>query len=384
MFQKYMGLLALAHPPQFTPSILGWRPFQGGDTLDTIVTRCNVTFYEQLKKNWLPEYIHQLIEGIRIIPHDLSTVDQVQGSEWDRIKILLADLDAINNSNNPVVSIRLRMAMSIPHPYFLTHVSQISDATPLTDELRGLPIYLSKPEILPNQAALEAFLSLFYSVSVAAVSGSSGPSFLVPPDTMFSINMKANRKAFLAYLKNLPQLVTKVRDVALMQGLSDAETKMLACRAAIQENALVYMAEHVRPSHRHRVVVDALRTPINHLAIQLPEHFTPDFEPVELVQLSLERPLRELTADQRHTLLDLGIKGQSFTAVYPDEAPIWDTVRDLHGAVRVSKFSAELPVWSKASTGESLGAHSIFTNDLSGMVRGKSHDLGFADVDWTL
>jgi hypothetical protein len=338
-FQHYSALLALALPPPAYPSILDWRPFPGGDTLDTIITRYNDACYKHFAErlHWQPEDITQSVAGIQVVLHDLATVGEVQ-SEWAHITILLIDLDVRQKIEAEIPDIRIRMAKHV-HPFFLTHVSQTSQASPLTNELRRLPIVPSEPEILPDQAALEAFLGQFRDKFVTALS-SAIIAVPTPADTIDTIAMKAH----YFYTKKLPDLAMHVRDMALIKDLSDDETATLARLAATQEFALACVAEQVRPSHRQRVVVDALRTPVGHLPVELPKRITPDLQPVELVTLSLTRPFRELAAEQRYTLMDLGIKGTAFTAVHRNQPRLWDTVRHLRGAVQATAFSAVLPV----------------------------------------
>jgi hypothetical protein len=169
---KFIRLLALAHKPDDSKSILDWRPFASGDRLNEIISKHNTRCLESYEGwGWLPDRIEKLVEGIDVVPRDLSSVHELRIPDYADIRILLIDLDAIQDAVN-LDQIKERIC-DHKQPFYVTQVSSKSKSNSLSayfcKEL-GVP---SHPDILPDQKAFEEWLynfCLFYRTALLTIS----------------------------------------------------------------------------------------------------------------------------------------------------------------------------------------------------------------------
>ncbi|MEW6162171.1 MAG: hypothetical protein AB1606_02460 [Nitrospirota bacterium] len=334
--KRYIRLLALVYTPATGKSILDWTPFEGGDTLDKIITNHNVRCIEGYQRlRWLPEFIEDLVEGIDIVPHDLSTVDKLRIWDFASIRIIMVDLNAIWEQTK-IEQIKVRMSKHDQY-YFLAQVSRSPSIMSRITDFQPLPVKPSTPEIIVDQTTFEEWLSRFCEGYCTTITS-------MPPPT-------GDLSTIQAYIKALPEVAAKVRDAAIIRDLSEEEIVTLAHQAAMQEFTLARIAGQVRTRTKRRVVLDAIRMPIDRIAIESFLQQTPTLQRVKLVEVSLERPMSELTTEQRNIVVGLNIKRKTDAAVHLDQPSILDRVSSLRGVVKVTKFTAMLPVGLKGKGG---------------------------------
>lgn len=342
MFKKFMRLLALADAPEQGRSILDWRPF-GKDTLDTIITDHNKRCYDSyLREAWHPQFIEELVEGITIEPRDLSKVSELRKEDFAPVSIIMLDHDAIQGKEKTfnVIKALVNLVGKIKE-YFLPQISLRPTDISYFNHFEGLPFTRSNPEIIMDQETFVNWLNLFcraYRNAIEAVLPAPSSPLATPKTTR-------------AYAESIPEVASRVRDAAIIRGLSEEETRTLARQAAMQEFALLQVEENIRTRARPRVVLDAIREPVVGMAVE-PRVFEPGVEtsvlkPVQLVEVYLAAPKDKLTPDERAAVRGLGIRGKTFSAVHPDQPATWKKIRGLKGIVETNTFKAELPGGSK-------------------------------------
>jgi predicted flap endonuclease-1-like 5' DNA nuclease len=235
--RRKLYLLALANTPEGGTSVYDWAPFPGGSTLGQIVEEHNrrcIRGYQDL--GLLTDWIERLAEYVRILKRDLSTIEQLKREHFERIRIVVIDLDAIEETAIDMDAITLRMA-TCDHFFHLAQVSQRPTAVPCTSLFKKLPVIPSTPEILPNQQALERFLSRLCERYSTVVSSYLQPLLQAGPSTALE------RKARQDYIRALPRIAANVRDTAIMKDLTVALTR----REARQQLALTGVAALLSP-----------------------------------------------------------------------------------------------------------------------------------------
>lgn len=335
-FDKYLHLLALAYTPG--TSILDWCPFSGGDTLNTIIENHNARCMQhyQDKLHWLPENIKMLGEGINIVLHDLSTLSQLQGKVTD-IDILLVDIDAIKEKTTKIRETIYRLKARMlgkQKKYHLLQISKMSNASSQRTYFEPLSIVPSVPEILSNQKAFESYLSRFCDSYCISVNSAFDELKSHPPA---GVDLSAT-KVMMGYI-DIPEIAANVRDTAILKNMSVNETAELARRAATQEIYLTPIVEMFRTETEYQIVLDPIREPVDKIMVEQEPHL----QPVNLLKLSLARPWRELTTEQRNASSNLGLRGETFAAVHLDQPTIQKQVDSLKDVVKTTKFSAMLP-----------------------------------------
>lgn len=332
-FQNYTYLLALANTPKHGTSVLDWAPFPEGDKLHQIIDKHNercLQGYRQL--GLLPHWIESLVEVIKVVPHDLSTIRDLPRKDFAKIRVLVIDLDAIEKAGAVIRAIVPYMS-KYDHFYHLAQVSQRQDAAPCTNDFEGLPVIPSRPAVLVDLTAFDDFLARLCEVYRTAIS-----SYPPPPLPPSPSDRRANRE----YIEALPSIASDIRDAAILKDFSLEETATLTRQAAMQELALARVAARVRTSIERKVIVDAIREPVFKIAV-LAALQAPASQEVDLVRLSLARPKSELTPKHRKILADLGVRGKTFAAVHFDRSSTWDRIDQVKGLVEATKFSADLP-----------------------------------------
>lgn len=339
-FKKIMRLLPLSHTPRNGRSILDWRPFKGGDTIDKIVNDYNKRCFQSYQKlEWPSEYVEKHGEGIEVVLHDLSTVDQLRTSDFAGIRIILIDLDAIGEKMTEIDHVRGRL-LAHEQCYFLPQISQTSGAISKINCFRGFPVFPSRPEIIINQETFENWLGRFCKAYQIALQATD--KLIAPP----RVGIRAGKKESMLKPYQKPKVAAETRDAAIIRDLSDEETVMLATLAAIQEFTLDGVVERIRTRTKRRVIVDAIRTPPVEIPIKPRASILGQ---INLVELRLTRPMRKLTTEQRDTAVELGIKGENLPAVHVNRPTIQDKVENLKDVVEVTEFTAALPFWIKGS-----------------------------------
>lgn len=335
MFNIFVELLALAVPPKGSASILDWRPFLRGKTLNEIIDRYNTRCMKKYEEFGLfPEYIESIAQGIKAVRYDLSTVKQLRRKHFAQIRIIVMDLDAIGERQDEINMIKLSIAGYF-QPYFLVQVSLSYGSKSRLSAFKGLPVFPSRPEIMRDEKSFETWLSEFCITYLHTLAN-------IPPPPSPDTGDEIDRKASQTYFSALPTIISQVRDAAITRHLSTKKINMLAHQTAMQEFALARLAAQLYTPTRYHVVLDTLREPAYKMELQPTIR---SFRPrrTNLLALTLAIPLEKLEPEGRKIVFDLGVRGKSFTAVHFDKPALRDVVGRLEGVINATEFSADLP-----------------------------------------
>jgi hypothetical protein len=331
-FRRFIELLVVAYPPETGLTIRDWIPFDGGDSLEMIISSYNKRCFETYQKfDWFDDRIKKGVKGIDIAPCDLSTVPNLCDSDFADIGIILIDLDAVGGQTKMLSEIKERMESY--KPYHLPQVTQ-RGAKSLRPGFKRKKVIPSIPEIISDQAAFENWL-LMYCTFV-----SSAYDNMPHPNTQWADEV-------------LLKAAENVRDIAMKKNLSKEKIKPLAYWAANLELAMAPVEELVRTRTNRSVVLNAIREPIFNMPSKIylqnmPSKIylqTPALQRVNLVEVHLTHPMRELTTEQRYIAVDLGIQEETFAVVHFRDTPhFWDGIKSLKDVAETSNVSADLPV----------------------------------------
>jgi hypothetical protein len=345
-FEKYIKLLALAHPTGEDESIGEWCPFAKGDMLCEIIKRhndrCIQSYWEQWKN---PVFIRSNGKGICVEPHNLSTLEAMHDlstredipdkTYFDNIRIILIDLDAIGGEDLKWIKNCFREKTT-----FVVQVSR-TRSTRLID--MGTPFCNVSTEVMVDQETFEKWLISKFC-DAYRTSLKEGTTLAV--SKLSSLRSEDDLAAIMAYVEALPEVAAEVRDTAIIKGLSEEKTVTLAQQAVVQEFTLTGIEARVRSqTNFSRILLDAIREPVVDMPIELGFQ-SPALRQVNLVELHVTQPMYEMTAEQRNIMHGFGIKEEvePFVAVFPDQPTVWDSVKRLKSVSKTTKFSAELSV----------------------------------------
>ena len=338
-FQNQTRLLALARAPRDGASIHDWVPFPGGDKLTAIVDRHNKGCIEACREEgWKDHFIKALAEVITIVPHDLSSVEQLKPADFETIGILLADLDKIKTATMELEGIKVFMGR-YDRVYHLAQVCRDPAFESCRDLFKPLPIVPSRPEILPTQSAFESFLGNLCRVLRQVIREAGPPDY--PPGGTLGVRGRATQRP---YPKRFSRFAVRVRDAAMARDLTAEQTGTLARRAAMQESALGRVGQLAGTKIRYRVNVEGIRPSLFEVPAEVPLQ-VPATQEVVLLGLSLADRAVQLDPERKLLLADLGVRGKTFTAVHFDSPTIRKQVDQLGDVVEATRFSTELPGW---------------------------------------
>lgn len=323
-------ILPLALTPQYCKRISEWCPFENGDPLKDIVDNHNTKCKQIHERRCTPEDVEMFINEIEIVMHDLSRVDRLKETDFETIWIILVDLDAVQGMERELDRIRYYMSRS-KHRYYLTQVRKDPNANSLAEFFNQMPVFpypLDPPQILCNQEDFEHFLW----------------HFCLPGPPPFEI--KKGKKSFTGlrkqeYLEAMSKVADDVLHVAITRNLSKEKAFMLTHLAFQQELTLAHVEKMIHPQTHHHVILDAIRKPVVEIAIE-PSRKR-GLQKVDLIHVLPTRSLNELTSRQRSILQNLGVKGENYSAVNFDMPSTRSLIKNLGNAVKINKFSAELP-----------------------------------------
>lgn len=338
-FKNYARLLALANSPGTGHSILDWRPFVQGRKLGKIIDDFNAECMRNLQAlKWLDEYIEMLGEGIDVVLHDLASLNELRIKDFEKIKVLLVDLDAVEGKMGDEIE-KLKVFMASHQKYYhLPQVSRKPGAMSLVSRFKPLAIVPSTPEILTTEDQFAGFLQKLSTYYVTAVSNICEPT--LPP-----IGEAGAARSSKSYIARIARTAADVRDSGINKNLSVGGVKALAQRAWSQERALFQVEDWLWKTERSRISLDAIRTPTYRISAK-PMIEKESLESVNLVKVNVNRPFRLLTDKQRGELKRLGIKEKTHASVHWDLPNVWTQVGNLKDIVKATRFSAELPMGS--------------------------------------
>ncbi len=334
--KKHMDLLALSFTPKNGTSILDWRPFEKGETLDGIIHEHNLNLEEQFQGwGWLEEAIEDLIEGINVLPTDLSTLHQLRRDDFKNIRIILVDLEAFSEENPNVPKLKERISRD--NLTYLPQVCCSSEKKSLLDLFKPLPIIPSRPHVLLKQDDLKNWLNSFPHIYNVVLKHK--PEFIT--DGTSRGGAKVDRE-------HLSKMISRIRDVAMKRDLSEEQITVLADRSLTQEFALNRVAKTVlsEMNTKSHVVLDGIRQSLDTISIEKLST-EPTSEKIELLKCHLIRPIGTLNRAQKRSVINLGIKGTNVAAVHLNHPDIKEKISGLKGIIKATKFSTELPSFKK-------------------------------------
>lgn len=341
-------ILSLAYIPENSKEIIDWRPF-GEDTLGKIVNDYNVRCLEIYNDlGWHPENISKIVDLLDIVRYDLNGLGKLSSVDFETIVILFADLDVAYEKEKELGWVRDFLGKK-PKDYYLIQVSTRSGSLSLTDFFQGSPITpypLTPPHLLSTQLELENFIyTYFMRMPAERVKGGGGtppqPGGAGDPASPAGLHLGGiSQDEFAEAYANVK---AEIRHEAIVNKLSANETTALADLAVQQELALQNVSSLVDHLPYEHVVVNSLRKPVQHIALQ--PFQLPDFRPVDLVQVRPSGPFGVLSGQQRSILRRMGIKNETYTSVVANTPFNRNLVNTLGNSVRASRLSAILPVF---------------------------------------
>lgn len=174
-FKHYETLLALSYAPPGNKSILDWCPFRDGVKLVDIISEYNEKCFQSHLEQWqIEEFVENQTVGIDVVPYDLSTVQKMKSEEFEKIRFLLIDLDAIriNLEKEKLEYIRNHIDI-LKINCFLLQVSTKPDVTPYPTYFRpffsipfGPPLFPDIPEIIYDRETFKKALFSYCSFNI--------------------------------------------------------------------------------------------------------------------------------------------------------------------------------------------------------------------------
>jgi hypothetical protein len=334
--KKHMDLLALSFTPEHGTSILDWRPFEKGETLDEIIHEHNLNLEAQFQDlGWLEESIEDLIEGINVLPTDLSALHQLRRDDFKNIRIILVDLESFSGENPNMPKLKERISRD--DFTYLPQVGCSSEKKSLLDLFKPLPIIPSRPDVLLKQDDLKNWLNCFSHIYGAVLKHK--PEFVTDDHT---------RGGEKVDKEHLSKTIARIRDVAMKRDLNEEQITVLADRSLTQEFALNRVARTVlsEMNTKSRVVLDGIRQPLDTISI---ENLStePTTEKFELLKCHLIHPIGMLNREQKRSVINLGIEGTNVAAVHFNHPHITKKISGLKGIIKATKFSTDLPSFKK-------------------------------------
>ena len=338
-FKQVMRLLPLALAPGPGKTILDWRPFADGDTLDSIIEAHNDKCIEAYKTTWMHDYIERLVQIIVVVKSDLSTVERLDVEGFKDVRVLLADLDSMEGRDRLLDEIKTKITIySTLYTFYLGQVGKVKGAKSLRERFSPLPFVRKGTEVFSDEKELKRFLAELCDYPY--VEDAPEPP---PPDGDPLIE-----RANAAYVERLPKVADKFRDAAMGEMLSTEEAKTLARAEATQELFLARVAEQARPEPDYAVAVSSVRKAITGNLLELYSQ-EPEIQPVELVEINPTRSLGDLTPEQRGLMGELGIWNDASAAVHFNQSSVRQAVSALGDAIEATTFCRNCPIGNNQS-----------------------------------
>jgi len=352
MGSKYGNLIYLlpVSRPKNCKSFLEWKPFSK-DTLSEIIDNYNnkcVEYYENC--DWHYEDIRESVPIISLYVYDPLKLSTIGKKAFEQIQILIVDLDTLNCSNEDVKfdlkNLKSRMGQ-IKH-YFVLSIGRNQNEA-CKDLFKNLFEY---SRVIPfgifrEQSDLENFFSYFGRMNVKSAEGAENVrQRLDKVSTDLQIKPEWDRLDII-------KILNEIRDAAMLKGLSEPSKNVmesLAYNTIINEQAISKIKEE--QSNKNNVVDTAITTIMDPIRQAdkipiTPSLETPEFESFHMLNISLNRNPDKLTNKQSCIAQSLGFEEKDSFAIFFDEPNIRNTIGSLKGAVKISKFIADLPDWNK-------------------------------------
>ena len=357
-------LLVLTCTPQDTDTVIEWRPFKHGNTLGEIVTahnlRCDGILQERTPREFT-DCLQDIKPAVTIGACVTGDSKDLDADRLGRVKILLLDLDSEDLSLERLEP--LRQVLSSMDQMF--HLIQISQSTRLVSWsgffAQAGQILSTDPEVFTRQSEVEAFFHYFRETYENSWNGvihnpldapclervydepyvhPSHGHFLKPD----SEEGKSVERIYRTYRSRLPNLLTSIRDTAMMYSLPEDQVINLGRSAAIQELLLTLIAERTRPTPTTPVSVEAIRVPPKNIPAERSIGLK-DLQKANLLAVHRLKPIRQLNDPQLEILERLGMNYGVTTSIHHDAHETRELISQMGDVLGSDKFTAELPVW---------------------------------------
>ena len=319
-FKHFKGLLPLTKKPASCARITQWPPFAGGDTLDKIINDYNERCFNFLKKKKFDiTAIEDYLEGIDIVLHDLSTFNQLGEKDFTRIRLMLIDLEYIDDIKTNTYKLKYRMARNIH--YFIPQISRTKNAGSCIGDFELYFVWESDPVVISDQETFEKWLDGFCCASGIVVDSIS-------------------REITTGDGTRMRNLVADIRDAAVVRKLSENDTSALSKQAVAQDFALRAIEKEVFDRTKLKVDISSRREPL--VSMEIGRDLS--LEEVPLMGVYLEQPKKSLAPSEVEVLSLLGIRKKGAFAVHLDQPNFRDALKSVRRAVKSTEFTAQLPV----------------------------------------
>lgn len=371
-------LLVLTCTPKDTSAVIEWRPFKQGNTLGEIVTahnlRCDGILQERTPKEFI-ECLPEIKPALTIGSCLVEDSDRLNGDRLGRAKILLLDLDSEEHTLQRLEPIRQQLS-KIDQMFYLVQVSRSSGPVSWAGFFgENRQILRTDPEVFTKQSEMKKFLHQFREAYENGWMGVirnplDSPCFekvyyepyihpsrghFLKPD---SEEGKSVARIYRTYRSRLPNLVSSVRDTAMVRQLPADQVVNLGRIAAIQELLLTLIAERLRPSPRSPVSVSPIRLPLMDIPVIQPMGLK-DLRKIQLLGVHRLKPIRQLDESQIDLLEELGMKYGVLTSIHFDHPEIWEHIDQMGDILKGERFSAELPDWPVKYTSRQVGLNEV-------------------------
>jgi hypothetical protein len=341
-------LLALANKPASAFDVGGWKPFKQ-DTLSYIIEEHNERCRKGYKRCGLLKTYAKYIEKIEIIKNHLDTIMNMASDEFDGVKIIMIDLDAIDIKSKLLHHVLFQIGGQYNKSKQKIIAAEVThkDSRSVYDNILEEFVMPAYPQdntaLIQNQDDFELWLGRFCESLINCYIGVEKGYDLKPPSTGLDGALISNILAEGRYLDRY-NLAARARDVAMMRNLSPVETETLANRLTVQEISLNWLRTQIA----FPAIFDHIRCPTVEIDIASgqPEF---DWNMKPLWAIKLTRAPKKLTGLQKFIVEKLGLT-RDHTVIHYDLPEIRDELGTLGGSIETHTFEALLPDVCKMPT----------------------------------
>ncbi len=323
-----LALLALASKPKGNKTIYDWRPFgkENGIKICDILNKVHDNV-EEITNNWLDTF-KELRQYINLIDYDLSEINKLKAIDWDRIHIILIDLNDVKELDDLINKIKAPLLASCGKIMRSICIGQIINGKKLDiNSFIPLSVYPSTPPIFNNESDLIQYLTNFCNINNSSIKGYA--SGIESPAEVLEYGI-LNR-------------IYSVRDGAIIRGFSAKKTEKLASLSAMQHDAVIGIGKQFYLETRNYPDISNIFSPIDKIIVKTFEEPTPS--PCELIYVTIPQPFDSLNDKQKEDLFSLGIRKKTTTLLLKSTETIQNKIKELNGVVTTRELSAMIPTW---------------------------------------
>ena len=346
-FKLLEKLLLLVYKPDEPPSVRRWRPFAASSSIQAIVNEHNqdvVRSYEEW--GWTEEQMENLVPKVSILDYDITGASSLRKERFSTIYFIIVHVDSVSRRKKEIDIETFRKEMSVirngmlanQHPYYFGIID-----SPLDDFMNDYFTGTTKiPFILRKEKELRDYLAKPPD-KLRQIYSNLPPS--PPPPKLGTAGPYIGTKYYsTSYYKALSTAAIKARNSSITKGLSERDTISLAQKAFDLEMNLCEINENIKTIMDNKILFDSIRSPIFE-QLEKNLHQVSVAQKVDLVKVEMVHPHQKFSAGQKRSLNNLGLTDPSISVVQFDRPSLWAEVKKGEGAVKTTKFSAELPTF---------------------------------------